>query len=140
MSHDAYITEPPLAKFIDRGGRALAYLALSAFSFLQMHRPGSFINPPSLWDRYTVALAIAGSVIALVAAVACVFKRSQIELITLPLLIGVLAADALLAGGALGLRPHVFLVLASMLFVTARYNVLRLTQARARLVKTINEA
>lgn len=139
MRNDAYITEPPLAKFIDRGGRALAYLALSSFSFLQTHRPGSFISPHSLWDRYTVALAIAGSAIALVAAVACVFKRSQIELVTLPLLIGVLAADALLAGGALGLRPHVFLVLASMLFVTARYNVLRLTQARARLVKTIKE-
>lgn len=136
----AYLTAPPLAKILDRGLRTLGYLALSFFGAHQVWSPRTFIaGPGTFTQQWDVFLALALSALAAVCAVATSSGRPQFEYVALLPMLAVFGSQVLLAAAAIGVSPHVALMLSFWFLLSARYTWLLYSVRRARIVASLSK-
>ena len=137
MIHTAYITEPRSAKIFDRLFRAMSYITLAVFSMSEVLSSRGFIDrlSPEQWYSSTVVIGII--IISILAAVSALGGKSQFEYVLLPLLLGFVLANVILAVAFIGFAPHVALLMAFWFLMCARFNWLHTTIVRTRKVQRL---
>lgn len=128
-----YIPHPPWANTLDRGLRAVGYLALSVFSV----REAGLMPDAAIWYNLTVHIAL--SIMACGCALACLTGRSQAEMVILPLVLGCASASWILVVSAHGLGARSALLLSVVFLLSARMNWLRWLRHRAIILTALRD-
>lgn len=134
-----YLTEPPTAKWLDRGVRASAYASMALFALSVLGDDHPFTQSHH-WDQwYTNVLLYAMLLSAVLGTFACLSGRSQAEMVLLPVLLGSLASVIILASGSSGfVLPHVAILGTAFLLFAVRLNWLHWTARKARVIHLLN--
>ena len=131
-----YIPHPPWANTLDRGLRAVGYVALSVFSIREAGlRP--YTPDAAIWYNLAVHMVLATT--AGGCALACLTGRSQAEMVILPLTLGSACASWILVVSAHGLGARSTLLLSVIFLLSARMNWLRWLRHRAIILTALRD-
>lgn len=131
-----YIPHPPWANTLDRGLRAVGYLALSVFSIREAGIM-PYIPDAAIW--YNLAVHMVLSATAGGCVLACLAGRSQVEMVILPLALGSACASWILVVSAHGLGARSALLLSVIFLLSARMNWLRWLRHRAIILTALQD-
>lgn len=131
-----YIPHPPWANTLDRGLRAVGYLALSLFS---IREAGLMPYTPDAAIWYNLAVHMVLAATACGCALACLTGRSQAEMVILPLVLGCASASWILVVSAHGLGARSALLLSVVFLLSARMNWLRWLRHRAIILTALRD-
>lgn len=131
----AYVTHPPLAKWLDGALRTGTYLAIAATAPFGMHMPGGAWLV-AVVEALTLVMLSFG---ALGCAWAVATKRPQTEWVLSYLVIGSLSVHLVQHLGCDGFDRYAAVVLAYVLFVGARTNYLANLRRQAHRLKDVSQ-
>ena len=131
-----YIPHPPWANTMDRGLRAIGYLALALFS---IREAGLLPYTPDAAIWYNLAVHMVLAATAGGCALACLTGRSQVEMVILPLVLGCACASWILVVSAHGFGARSALLLSVVFLLSARMNWLRWLRHRAIILTALRD-
>ena len=134
-----YLTEPPTAKWLDRGMRASAYASMSLFALSILGDDHPFTQSHHWSQWYADAVLYLVLLSATLGVFACLAGLSQVEMVLLPVLLGSLASVIILASASAGfVFPHVAILGTAFLLFAVRFNWLHWTARKARVSHLLN--
>lgn len=139
MHGHAYITEPPMAKFMDRGFRTLSYVMLVLFGLNQLMHHGGFIEGFWMSRDWLEILAMGLVTIGSISAGATAFGKAQVEYVTLPLIIALFGSMILFGISSMGWTPALSVAFSFWCHLCARYVWIHIAVRRARLVQRLSK-